>query len=511
MKNINIKSLKIVSSVLLVILFISSAILTSYYFKQRNDTRLPSIDDNAVSLTDTVGNISPTDSLEYDISEKNSEPTVEIRSVKYVRITSSVKVRAEDKSLAKQLTVLQKDTEVKYISESSERYQVEYSSNKKGWITKSCGEVFNKNITIKHLPEYISGDPISMNDTEEGDNLDAIFKNRSTVGASVAIIKDGKVAYHYEYGYADKEAKTAVSENTKFRIASVTKVFTAMMAMRQVDDGILDLDKDLSEIMGYKVRNPNYSKNVITERMLLTHTAGMVDRDPVFTGVLRTQLAQKEHYNSKPGSNFLYSNFGMGVAGAVMEKTSNQVISEYARDKFFEPMELDASFDAKYLSDKSLVANCYKGSTLANSNEYLTRSQPWGDPGQTFHLTAGGLLISAKDLASLFTILINNGQYNDKQYISENSLNEMLSAQIETKEFTQCIGIRKKDNLVGSRSLYYHNGEAYGIHSLMALDMNDKSGIIVITSGASAVRNDNTVFAVCDDVLNYCYSDIIKN
>jgi CubicO group peptidase (beta-lactamase class C family) len=200
----------------------------------------------------------------------------------------------------------------------------------------------------------------------------------------------------------------------------------------------------------------------------------------------------------------------MGVAGAVMEKTSGQVISEYARDTFFEPMGLDASFDAKYLSDKSLVANCYAGSTLKKDNKYLTRSQPWGGAGETFHLTAGGLLISAEDLASLFTILVNNGQYDGKQYISKDSLNNMLSKQLEPKGFTQCIGIRKQENLVGSRTMYYHNGEAYGIHSLMALDMSDKSGVIVITSGASAVRNDNTIFAVCDDVLNYCYSNVIE-
>lgn len=511
MKKINIKSFKLISAALLSALFIGSAFFTFYNFNHGN--KLPLVDDtayNTVSLTDTVGNVSQTDSMKQTVIDEETEPTVENQVVKYVRITASAKVRAEDNSSAKQLAVLQKGTEVKYISESSERYQVEYAGQKSGWIVKSCGEVFDKTITIKHLPKYTSGDPIDMNGTDVGDSLATILKNHNTIGASVAVIKDGKVCYHYEYGYADKEAKVVVEENTKFRIASVTKVFTAMMAMRQVDDGLLDLDKDLSEIMGYTVRNPSYTKVAITERMLLTHTAGMVDRDPVFTGVLRTQLAQKDHYISKPGTKFLYSNFGMGVAGAVMEKTSNQVISEYARDTFFEPMGLDASFDAQYLSDKSLVANCYNGSTLANNNKYLTRSQPWGGPGETFHLTAGGLLISAEDLASLFTILINNGQYNEKQYISEESLNEMLSSQIEPDGFTQCIGIRKKENLVGNRTMYYHNGEAYGIHSLMALDMTDKSGVIVITSGASAVRNDNTIFAVCDDVLNFCYSEIIE-
>ena len=87
----------------------------------------------------------------------------------------------------------------------------------------------------------------------------------------------------------------------------------------------------------------------------------------------------------------------------------------------------------------------------------------------------------------------------------------MLTKQCETKKsFEQCIGIRKFEKLVDNRDMYYHNGTAYGILSLMALDMNDKSGVVVITSGADSTRNDNTVFAVCDDVLHYCYSDILK-
>ena len=173
-------------------------------------------------------------------------------------------------------------------------------------------------------------------------------------------------------------------------------------------------------------------------------------------------------------------------------------------------MGLDASFDAKYLSDKSLVANCYEGSELRRNNQFLTRAQATGKPGVTCHLTAGGLLISAEDLASLYSVLLNDGQYNGKQYLSEQSLREMFTKQCETKKnFTQCLGIRRKDKLVGQRDMYYHNGEAYGIHSLMALDRDDRSGVIVITSGASAVRNDNTVFAVCDAVLNYCYEKIL--
>ena len=247
-------------------------------------------------------------------------------------------------------------------------------------------------------------------------------------------------------------------------------------------------------------------------RMLLTHTSGLIDRDKEFSKKLRNITNNREFYVSPPGVKFLYCNLGMGIAGAVVEKSSDQTISQYAKDKFFDPMGIDASYDAKYLTDKSLVAECYTLDKVNCSTTFLCRSQEKGKPGDTFHLGQGGLLISSIDLARLFTILINDGQYNGRQYISQNSLNEMLKDQkIETgKEFAQCIGIRKSDELIKNRSLYFHNGASYGIFSLMAFDPSDKSGIVIITSGALTKRNKNTVFAICDDIMNYSYENILN-
>lgn len=524
MKKSDSTKIKIICSSILAVLTLGSGFFTFHHLQSsaQSTDSTPEYNDNSipppvvVTKTDMPANVSPTDipspsDLQPPVPTEPQQPTEETIKVKIVKVVKATNIRAEDKSNSEKLSVLTAGTEVEYISESNSRYQVKYAGNKSGWVVKSCCEVYEKEITIKHIPSYIAGPPIDMKGTKEGDGLGSIFKNYGTMGASVAVIQNGQVAYLYEYGYANKEKKLLVTEDTKFRIASVTKVFTSMMAMAQVDDGLLDLDKDLSDILGFKVRHPSYSKQPITTRMLLTHSAGLVDRSGMYTGNIKKTLSSRDHYSSKPGTAFLYSNLSMGTAGAVLETTSKQVIAEYARDRFFQPMGLDASFDAKYLSDKSLVADCYAGGKIDCSNRYLTRSQPTGGPGKTYHLTAGGLLISSKDLASLFTILLNDGQYNGKQYISHDSLEQMLTKQIETKKaFEQCIGIRKMENLVGDRDMYYHNGAAYGIYSLMALDMSDKTGVIVITSGAGAHRNENTVFAVCDDVLNYCYSDIIK-
>ena len=462
---------------------------------------------DAVSPTDThPDGVSDVPSVQPAQPERPLEETVKI---KYIRITVAANVRKDKSAGSDKLTTLQKGAEVEYVSESGDRYQIRFGGSTLGWIPKKYGELLEKEVVIRHIAVFTGGDPIDMKDTKEGDTIGRILKNHATMGASVAVIRNGQVAYHYEYGYADKEKKKTVNENTKFRIASVTKVFTAMMAMRQVDDGLLDLDKDLSDYLGFKVRNPSY-KQAITMRMLLTHTSGLVDHEEdMYSKGIRNVLSQKDFYNGPPGQNFLYSNLGMGVAGAVMEKTSKQCISEYAQAAFFKPMGIDAAFDAKYLSDKSQIANCYLGTQINRSSKYLARPQAVGKPGATYHLTAGGLLISGKDLAKVFTLLLNNGQYDGKTYLSRTALDEMMKTQLvpKGKNFNQCLGLRQKDKLLGNRNFYYHNGIAYGVYSLMAIDPSDKSGIVVITSGADGKRNENTLFAVCEDVMTYCYSE----
>ena len=370
---------------------------------------------------------------------------------------------------------------------------------------KSSCEVFDKKVTVTHIPQKVPGEPVQIAGTEEARNMVSILKRHSTVGASIALIRDGKVSYHMEYGFADKEKNDPVNVDTKFRIASVSKIVTTMLAMTEVDDDKLDLDADLSKLFGFKFRNPAYPKTAVTMRMLMTHSSGLHDVDKMYAYSLRRVASGSEFYTSQPGTSFLYSNLNFGIAGAVIEKTSGESISLYAKEKFFDPMGIDASYNAKYLSDKSLVANCYLAGKLERDNKTLTRDTDKGAPGEYFQLGQGGVLISSVDLAKLFTLLLNEGTYEGKRYLSLSSVNEMLSVQgIATKkDFQQCLGIRLYPHLIGERNLYYHNGSSYGIFALMAIDPSDNTGVIVITSGAYSGRKANTIFEVCDEILTY--------
>ena len=105
--------------------------------------------------------------------------------------------------------------------------------------------------------------------------LDKIFKNHHTVGGAVIIARDGEIVYEHYYGYASKTGRIPVTEDTYFRLASVTKMVTAIRVMQLVEEGVLDLDRDISEYLGYQVGNAYYPQTPITLRMLMTHTSSL--------------------------------------------------------------------------------------------------------------------------------------------------------------------------------------------------------------------------------------------
>lgn len=446
----------------------------------------------------------------------NALPTEETVRQKYVRIIRNTYLRKQKSYNAERIVLLKKNAECVLLEESDTFFKITDANGQTGWILQSHGELFDKEDIITHIPHKPSIVPYSMEGTKEGDEIGVILKRNGTVGAGVAIIKDGQVTYHYEYGYANREDKNnpvPVNENTKFRIASVSKVVTSMLAMAEVDDGQLDLDAELSQLFGFGFCNPKYPNTPVTMRMLLTHTSGLSRKGVSYSISLNHVVKTKDYYTSKPGTSFNYSNLGMGIAGAAVEKAANKFLSQYARDRFFTPMGIDASYDGSLLNDKSLVADCYDNGRHERSNDILTRpvGRSASEPGKNYSLGQGNLLISAVDLAKVSTILLNDGMYENKRYLSHDAVSEMLTVHPVTTRtrYEQCIGIRKFAGLVGEREMYYHTGTFYGILALMAIDPSDKSGVIVITSGAHPPRDDNTVFRVCNEVLSYCYSDIL--
>ena len=113
--------------------------------------------------------------------------------------------------------------------------------------------------------------------------INQVLEEFQAVGIAAAVVKDGEIVYNESFGYKDLEAKTPLTNDDVMRIASISKSFTATSLLQLVDKGIISLDDDVSDLIGFKIRNPHHPDVPITLRMVLSHTASIRDKEDYFT------------------------------------------------------------------------------------------------------------------------------------------------------------------------------------------------------------------------------------
>lgn len=183
----------------------------------------------------------------------------------------------------------------------------------------------------------------SMEKTAKVDQIFQAYNNATTPGAAVMVIKNSKPVFVRAYGMAYLEENKLVFPATNFRLASVTKQFTAMCIMMLVERGQLTYERTLAEIF------PNFPAygGAITIRHLLQHTSGLIDYEDLIPDsatvqvldkdVLRMMTTQDSTYFT-PGAQYRYSNSGYAVLAMVVEKVSGKSFAEFLRENIFMPL-----------------------------------------------------------------------------------------------------------------------------------------------------------------------------
>ena len=113
-------------------------------------------------------------------------------------------------------------------------------------------------------------------------DIEALRDSLDNVGLAVVVVKDYQIVYHHEFGYSDLELRTPLREDNLFRIASISKSFSATSMMQLIEKGLVTLDTDASELAGFPIRNPKYPDKVITLEMLMSHTSSLNDSQGYF-------------------------------------------------------------------------------------------------------------------------------------------------------------------------------------------------------------------------------------
>jgi CubicO group peptidase (beta-lactamase class C family) len=264
--------------------------------------------------------------------------------------------------------------------------------------------------------------------------------------ARVAFDRHGETSVQAE-GYADVAAGRKVAADDPVRIASISKLVTALGVMRLVEQHKLDLDADVSDLLGYKLRNPAFPDSPITLRLLLSHRSSLTDGIDYVLPLdvdIRTVLQDPKVWDGghAPGTFFRYTNLNFPVIASVMERATGQRFDRLMHDLVIAPLRLDACYNFTTCSDAAvgrIVVQYRKGAVTRYDIHGLRPACPVtrardgscnldtyvpGTNGAIFS-PQGGLYISARDLAKVGRMLLDKGRVDGRPFLSAASIATM--------------------------------------------------------------------------------------
>ena len=352
--------------------------------------------------------------------------------------------------------------------------------------------------------------------------ISQVMEEFQNVGISAAVVKDGKIVYNESFGYKNLETKEPLGNTDVMRIASISKSFTATSLLQLVDKGIISLDDDVSDLIGFRIRNPHHPDVPITLRMVLSHTASIRDKEDYFTlDHLNPAVygdCEESYFKYKPGEGYCYSNMGLNLAGTILEKVSGVRFDDYVRENVIWKLGLYGGHNIDSL-DASKFAWIYSrenGEYVKSEGAYRSRADEmpdykFGYSSPIFSPT-GGVKISAHDLAVYMMMHMNYGEYNGVRIISQESAKAMQTPVwmiknegedqygLCLKEFVDYID-DPKYNAPGSYPVG-HTGGAYGLNSIMIWSPADGWGIVAMTNGYTSVKGKSFLKELTNAIYN---------
>ncbi len=370
--------------------------------------------------------------------------------------------------------------------------------------------------------------------------LDSIFKENQLMGLSVSYFNNN-IEKHFEIGFKNIEKQTLINQNTKYRIASISKSFTTLGLMKLESKGKFKLDEPISKYLGYTVANPKFPQIPITFRMLVTHTSSINDgkgydnfledtyNDTDIPNINSAFLKDGKHYtddmwmDKKPGTFFTYCNLNYGIIGTLIEKISGQRFDVFMKNEILKPLNINTSYNINDIDDIENIATLYRG----KDNVWTpTKDDYSAKPPKIFDLTGfeigkngtffgpqGGLRVSAKNLIVFLKYLKSDGT-TVPNLISKKTIQKMKQMQWKFDgtngdcydNFYNSWGLglhitntNEKDVVFDEKKYGHftgHAGDAYGLISDAFFSEKKNFGIVIITNGSKNpfAKSKNTSF-----------------
>jgi len=348
-----------------------------------------------------------------------------------------------------------------------------------------------------------------------------------------------------------------LSVETPMRVASISKLVVAIGVWRLVEAGVLDLDRDVSDYLGWRFRHPRFVDRAVTLRMLLSHTSGLID-GPGYSfpleATLRDSLTAAHWGPGVPGRRFAYANLGYGVIASVMEAATGERFDRLMTRLVLAPLGLDAGYQWQGVSDAALgrAAVLYRRGTAAGrwdaGADWLAQVDDLkgvrpvcpvrsvgacdlavyrpGDNGTLFG-PQGGLRISVLGLAKIGRMLLRGGEVDGVRLLKAETVAAMkapvwrdgLGMEGDTESDTyggqmlcyaagpQCLSGRAgaSDQPVAGAAWWGHSGEAYGLLAGLWVDEAGERVLVYALTGSAedpfSVAHRGSAFSAVEDVI----------
>ncbi len=369
------------------------------------------------------------------------------------------------------------------------------------------GKTGRRLLAVGLLLVMLPGKPAAADGTDDvSSRINRAFRSHKTVGAAVVVARDGEIVYEHYYGSAVAKTGEPVTEDTYFRLASVTKLVTAVRVMQLVEQGQLALDQDISVILGYPVRNPYQRKTPVTLRMLMTHTSsldphgGYSRESNTLRSLISAENTKKNNwYNEAPGSVYRYSNFGAGIIGSLIECVTGLNIDQDVGENIFEPLGITAAYSAGLLPDPENIPFLYNtDGSLADSRDKST-GKPWdedADPDRHYRINVGSLWMRPADLCRIGMMLCDGGKTGGKRLLQPETVRGMMDEQCGkggiTARTPYGLCVHHEKTLLGGKTLYGHQGLSDGILCSLYYEPESRFVFVLCSNGCHNMM-DNRV------------------
>jgi CubicO group peptidase (beta-lactamase class C family) len=310
-------------------------------------------------------------------------------------------------------------------------------------------------------------------------------------GGVIAVVKDGKVLFQGGYGYSDVEKRTPMDpERTLIRAGSTSKLFTWTAVMQLVEQGKIDLDRNVDDYLDFKV-SPASGKP-ITMRDLMNHRGGFEEglkdilaKDP--NGLQSTETYLKRHPRPllfPPGEVPAYSNYGASLAGYIVQRVSGQPFERYVEEHILQPLDMRHSTFDQPLPDRFKTAM---------SDGYRTASTPPQPYELIVTRPAGSMTTTASDMTHFMLAHLQQGRFGDYAILGVQTAQLMHSPSETALPGFSTMAHGFFHEIRNGRTVIGHGGDTVFFHT--ELNLLPEEGVGIFYNFNSRGR-DNAVYGL---------------